>query len=949
MRALHVLWCLIAIAGSARASGPQSGDFRPDPESVQRYGPAYRFPQAGWIVLHIEGEPYERGYQHGRLLAPEIADHLRCMATLLTPHSASEGWRHTRRLVNALFLRRFAKEYLEEMKGIADGATAAGQKLYNRPIDLVDIAALNCWPEIETLESALEALPTGLEGMRFPHAQPRGKPEPRPEHCSAFAATGPATADGKIVFGHITMFGLYSSYFYNVWLDIKPAKGHRMFMCGYPGAMQSGMDYYMNDAGLLIAETTISQTRFDINGLSEASRIRQAIQYANTIDGAVAILEKENNGLYTNEWLLADINTNEIALFELGTHKSKLHRSSKNEWVGGTTGFYWGCNNTKDIELRLETVASVKGRPKNVVFQPSDRDKVWQRLYEKHKGKIGVAFGMEAFTTPPIAAFRSLDAKFTTTDLAKQLKSWALFGPPLGRTWHPTLEQRRRFPEIKPLVSNPWTILHGNAPPKPAKEIAAVDLAGSKAPVAATSKREHVLNVPAWHGTLLPQDDADVWLATAFADYERMVGREKALRGGRGHNDLSPAERDQLAVALFEQRSDYLTAARILGDVPLANIKSDIKSDDWYRLASGKGVLVLHELRRVLGGKVFEDAMDAFGREHGGKKVTTAQFQAHLERTAGKKLAWFFDSRVKQSRLPALRLGQVTAATVTATTVTGAAEVANPYRPKLNPYRALSTPVKTSYQVQGEILRDVVAPGVHGHGMKVDVTVETDTGEISQTVDVSSPRTEFLVPVTSGQPRRVVLDKYGDSGQTHSPVWSLGSFQRDQEHSLIVYGTADEVATNREAAESLQKLVRENGSNYTIPVKSDKEVTDAELKSHHIVLIGRPNSNVLVERFRRALPVDFGSRSFVVRAKTYAHPGSAVVAAADNPLNKSCSLVVIAGLSAEATFHAPQQFIWRGGAGEVLVLPHGAAAETLVLPPRDLVRAVSTTKSGSGE
>ena len=43
----------------------------------------YRYPQAGWIVLHIEGEPYERGYQHGRLLAPEIAGlRRRCFAAM---------------------------------------------------------------------------------------------------------------------------------------------------------------------------------------------------------------------------------------------------------------------------------------------------------------------------------------------------------------------------------------------------------------------------------------------------------------------------------------------------------------------------------------------------------------------------------------------------------------------------------------------------------------------------------------------------------------------------------------------------------------------------------------------------------------------------------------------------------------------------------------------------
>src|SRR5438034_525300 len=157
-------------------------EFQPDPASVQRFEKGYRFPQAGWIVLHIEGEPYERGYQHGRLMGPEIAAHLRCFAAVQNPKVPAEGWPSTRRLANALFVRRFEREYLEEMKGIADGATAAGARLFQRPIDLVDIVALNCWPEIETLDSALEATPTGLEGLRFPNAQPRAMPRPRPEH-----------------------------------------------------------------------------------------------------------------------------------------------------------------------------------------------------------------------------------------------------------------------------------------------------------------------------------------------------------------------------------------------------------------------------------------------------------------------------------------------------------------------------------------------------------------------------------------------------------------------------------------------------------------------------------------------------------------------------------------------------------------------------------------------
>jgi hypothetical protein len=832
---LLALGSLFLVPMPAQAGSAPAAEYRPDPAAVQRYGPAYRFPQAGWIVLHIEGEPYERGYQHGRLLAPEIADHLKCMAAELTATAPADGWQNVRRMANALFLRRFAKEYLEEMKGIADGATAAGARFNHRPIDLVDIVVLNSWPEIETLDSALEATPTGLEGMRFPQAQPREMPKPRPDHCSAFAATGPATADGKIVFGHITMFGLHSAYFYNVWLDIKPTKGHRVLMCAYPGAMQSGMDYYMNDAGLLIAETTIAQTRFDVRGLSEASRVRQAIQYASTIDEAIAILEKDNNGLYTNEWLLGDINTNEIALFELGTHKSKLYRSSKNEWIGGTTGFYWGCNNTKDVEVRLETVPSVHGRPRNVVFRPTDRDQAWQQLYHKHKGKIGVAFGKEAFTTPPLAAFPSLDAKFTTTDMARQLKSWALFGPPLGRTWLPTLEQQRRFADIRPLVSNPWTILHGTAPEKPATPVVAVDVPNPSTSYVADKKDEKkhdgLLDVAAWHGTLLPQSDGDIWLAAAFADYERIVAREKALRAANDKGDLSQTDRDELAVALFEHRSAYLATVRAGSEMPLAQVRSDLKRDDWYRLASGKGVLVLHDLRRVLGDPLFEETMDSFGRAYAGKKVTTAAFQAHVEKAAGKSLSAFFDSRVRQARVQEVALGG------------------------------------------------------------------SETG-----------------------------------------AYTVLSFDREPQHTLIIYGTRDETPSNREAAETLQKLARAQWGNHTIAIKSDKEVTEAELKGHHLLLVGRPDSNSLVERFRASLPVSFGPRSFTVRGKTYAHPGSAVVAAAENPLNSRYSLVIVAGLSAESTWHAPAKMMRRGHpAPEVLVLPHNGPAGPLVVSCRVLV------------
>jgi hypothetical protein len=808
----------------------ETGSFMPDPASVTRYGPAYRFPQSGWIVLHIEGEPYDRGYQHGRLMAPEILGYLKCFAATRGPKNPVEAWNQTRTLVNALFVRRFHKEFLEEMRGIADGVNATGTRYEGRPVDLVDIVAVNCWAEIDTLGEALQATATGLEGMKFPNPdKPRVNVTPGKDRCSAFAATGPATADGKIVFGHITMFGLYPANFYNVWLDVKPAKGHRVVMCTYPAGIQSGMDYHINSAGILLAETTIGQTPFNPKGLCETSRVRQAIQYGDTIDKVVEILKTDNNGLYTNEWLIGDINTNEIAMFELGTYKSKLWRSSKNEWPGDTPGFYGGCNNARDLDVRLETIASVNGRPGDVVFVPSSRDVKWQELYRKHKGKIGVAFGKEAFTTPPLAAAHSLDAKFTTTALAKELKSYALFGPPMGRTWHPTPEEKEKYPEIKPLISNPWTILHTLAPPKANGVAAAVDLGGKSNEVSRKTGKPKLAE-PAWHGTILPKTDADYWLSAAFAGYERYVSNEKALRGGKSLDELGTSERQQLAVDLFGWKGSYLTAVRSYKDVPLSKIQSTPVRDEWARIASGKGVLFLHALRQAMGDSLFEKTMDAFGRANAGKQVTTAMFRECVEKATGKPMSYLFDNWLNQTGLPG---GQA-------------------------------------------------IPG---------------------------------------------------------NVFSVMSFGREEERTLIVYGTGTETPTNREAAEALQKAMRERYSNFTIPVKSDRDVTDEELKTHHLVLIGRPDSNHLVAGVRKALPITFGKRSFAVAGNNYAHAGSAVVAAAESPLNPRYSVVVLAGLSAEATWHTPHHLM-RMGRGEVLLLPHRMPAQALVLPARESVYSV---------
>ena len=176
-----------------RLEEDSSTDEWPVREAVETFGPAYRYPAAGWIYLHIEGQPYERGYQHGHLMAREIPEYLeRCAASL----GSKERWDDYRTTANALFLRGFDREILEEMRGIAEGASDAGARWQNRRIDLLDIVVANTAVEMGELPSAVATTPTGLEGLNF-DTPPYARRDSALDHCSAFAATGQPLGPAK--------------------------------------------------------------------------------------------------------------------------------------------------------------------------------------------------------------------------------------------------------------------------------------------------------------------------------------------------------------------------------------------------------------------------------------------------------------------------------------------------------------------------------------------------------------------------------------------------------------------------------------------------------------------------------------------------------------------------------------------------------------------------------
>jgi hypothetical protein len=310
-----LLTLLVATAIGSLAEAP-----KPTPSSDARLKHAFRrLQQNGWTFVHLQGTPAEIGFQHGYLLAPEIEDALKVTIFEQTRDNKKD-WQFFREAAQNMMWPHIEQEYREELQGIADGANGHGVKL-----DIWDVVALNAFPEWPYYVKQYDK----QHGIQSPPSVTA------PDHCSAFVATGSYTHDGKIVIAHNDWTNYMDGERWTIIFDIVPTKGKRILMDGFPGLIHSGDDFGVNSAGIIIAETTISQfSGYDPAGIPEFVRARKAMQYSASIDDFARIMKEGNNGGYANDWLVADIKNNEIASLELGLKNVTLERKTDGYFVG---------------------------------------------------------------------------------------------------------------------------------------------------------------------------------------------------------------------------------------------------------------------------------------------------------------------------------------------------------------------------------------------------------------------------------------------------------------------------------------------------------------------------------------------------------------------------------------------------------------------------------------
>ena len=312
-----------------------------------------------------------------------------------------------------------------------------------------------------------------------PHIRPEGR-------CSAFIATGSYTEGGKIVMAHNNWASYAEGARWTVIFDIKPEHGHHILMDGAPGIITSLDDFGVNDAGLMITETTISQFEgWDPEGKPEFARSRKALQYGSSIDEYVALIKEGNNGGYANDWLIGDRKTGEIAYLELGLKNTPLWRTKD--------GYFVSSNFARDPQLIKDETEGFNLN--NLAYSPNARRVTWEKKMAEAKGRIDIELAEQfladhedSFTGKTEADDRSLcghvdkvkrgvpewdwkpyypagsvTGKVTDSDLAARLSLIAHAGHPCGEDFlaTPFLAAHPEYGYLKPILkdmrSGPWT------------------------------------------------------------------------------------------------------------------------------------------------------------------------------------------------------------------------------------------------------------------------------------------------------------------------------------------------------------------------------------------------------------------------------------------------------------------------------------------------------------
>lgn len=243
-------------------------------------------------IIHVSGTHFEMGRQYGYLLADQIkASSEVMMLSVVLPSGVDKN------LIKALAAQVWSKmrdyvplEYIEEMRGISEGAALKGVKLKEidiaMPIMIANISDMN---DKESLLRA-SALNDALDGLAFT--------------CSAFAAWGDRTEGGKLISSRALDWEARTGIDAHKILTIyKPVDADGNAKAGYAVAGWIGFIGAidgMNQYGITLSEIGSENKKEKLNGMPWTIMFRHVLENSKSLDDAVKIVQDAENTIGYN-------------------------------------------------------------------------------------------------------------------------------------------------------------------------------------------------------------------------------------------------------------------------------------------------------------------------------------------------------------------------------------------------------------------------------------------------------------------------------------------------------------------------------------------------------------------------------------------------------------------------------------------------------------------------
>ena len=283
-----------------------------------------------------------------------------------------------------------------------------------------------------------------------------------------------------------------------------------------------------------------------------------------------------------------------------------------------------------------------------------------------------------------------------------------------------------------------------------------------------------------------------------------------------------------------------------LKDYPLRQFEEKRDELDG-QIGYGKGSMVFHMLRQIVGKDLFFSTLRKFSKQYGGKQASWEDIQKIFEETSGRKLDEFFSQWLDRPGGPQLKLENI---------------------------GVQITP--KGYLISGEVVQE-------GEIYELILSIEVDDGlaKKSHLLEVSKRRSTFSIEV-SKIPLNLTLDPEGHLFRRLYPeeiILGLNILLEDRKKIFVLPDNGDEESRN--IYFELARMAKENKGGEILSVK---EMTEEKVLNSSLMLFGESWKNPLFSKILSSLPAPIllKNGTFFVNGKrideeeslllTYPHP-----------------------------------------------------------------------------